>query len=252
MARLTGGVGVLLLGGACAVLVDAVARADHPFALGKPRDRRRRSRRAAAVRGRGRLSASERRLARGKVAGRSLGRPCVRGTGRRAARSRGRRRQVRQLRQRGAVPAGGGTFDGSNVHADARRAVPLNRWSHLALTYDGATLRLYVNGSQTSSRATTGTPKRTTDPLWIGGNQPYGEYFQGLIDQVRVYDRALSPREVRAVMTTPIGSALPSQAAGLVGAYALDRGSGRGSRHLGQGQRRRDHRSDMGIRGSVR
>ena len=39
------------------------------------------------------------------------------------------------------LPAGG-AFDGSTVHADARRAVPVNRWSHLALTYDGATLRL--------------------------------------------------------------------------------------------------------------
>ena len=91
------------------------------------------------------------------------------------------------------LPAGGGAFDGSTVHADARRAVPVNRWSHLALTYDGATLRLYVNGSQVSSRATTGTIRRTTDPLWIGGNRPYGEYFQGLIDEVRVFDRVLSP-----------------------------------------------------------
>ena len=107
------------------------------------------------------------------------------------------------------LPAGGGVFDGSTVHADARRAVPVNRWSHLALTYDGATLRLYVNGSQVSSRATTGTIKRTTDPLWIGGNHPYGEYFQGLIDQVRVYDRVLSPADVRAEMSTPSGSAPP-------------------------------------------
>jgi hypothetical protein len=125
------------------------------------------------------------------------------------------------------LPAGGGTFNGSTVSADARRAIPVNRWSHLALTYDGATLRLYVNGSLASSRATTGTIKRTTDPLWIGGNHPYGEYFQGLIGQVRVYDRVLSPPEVRAEMSTLIGSAAPpARAAGLVAAYALDRGSG--------------------------
>jgi Concanavalin A-like lectin/glucanases superfamily len=124
------------------------------------------------------------------------------------------------------LPAGGGTFDGSTVRADARRTVPVNRWSHLALTYDGATLRLYVNGSQASSRTTTGTIKRTTDPLWIGGNHPYGEYFQGLIGQVRVYDRVLSPPEVRAEMSTPIESAPPARAAGLVAAYALHRGWG--------------------------
>ena len=126
------------------------------------------------------------------------------------------------------LPAGGGTFNGDTVHADARLAVPMNRWSHLALTYDGATLRLYVNGIQVSSRATTGMIKGTTDPLWIGGNQPYGEYFHGLIDQVRVYDRALRAPEVRAEMSTPIGSAraVLSRSAELVGAYAFDTGSG--------------------------
>ena len=77
-----------------------------------------------------------------------------------------------------------------------------------------------------SSRATTGTILRTTDPLWIGGNRPYGEYFQGLIDEVRVYDRALSAAEVRAEMSRPIRSARATSAPGLVAAYAFDRGSG--------------------------
>ena len=93
------------------------------------------------------------------------------------------------------------------------------------MTYDGEMLRLYVNGSQASSRATTGIIKKTTAPLWIGGNQPYGEYFEGLIDQVRIYNRRLSPSEVRSEMSTPIGGR-DSQAAGLVAAYALDKGSG--------------------------
>jgi hypothetical protein len=125
------------------------------------------------------------------------------------------------------LPAGGGTFNGGRPeHADGRRGDPVNRWSHLAVTYDGTTLRLYVNGTQVSSRAVTGTILTTTDPLWIGGNHPYGEYFQGLIDEVRVYDRALTPSEVRAEMSTPIVSSRTSVAAGLVGAYALDRGSG--------------------------
>ncbi|MGZ5312109.1 MAG: LamG-like jellyroll fold domain-containing protein, partial [Solirubrobacterales bacterium] len=46
---------------------------------------------------------------------------------------------------------------------------------------------------------------QTTDnPLWIGGNSPYGEYFQGLIDEVRVYDRALSQADIQADMNAPI------------------------------------------------
>jgi hypothetical protein len=125
------------------------------------------------------------------------------------------------------LPAGGGTFDGGTPeHTDGRQADPVKHWSHLAVSYDGTTLRLYVNGAQVSSRATSGTILQTTDPLWIGGNQPYGEYFHGLIDEVRVYDRALGPAEVRAEMSAPIARVATSPAAGLVGAYALDRGSG--------------------------
>ena len=58
-------------------------------------------------------------------------------------------------------------------------ASPVNAWTHVALTYDGTTLRLYVNGVQVATKAATGAIQTTTNPLWIGGNSPYGEYFQG-------------------------------------------------------------------------
>ena len=77
-----------------------------------------------------------------------------------------------------------------------------------------------------SSRATAGAIRRTSDPLWIGGNRPYGEYFHGVIDEVRVYNRALTGSEVRAEMSTPVASGRNAPAAGLVGAYAFDTGSG--------------------------
>lgn len=131
------------------------------------------------------------------------------------------------IRDEPLLPAGGGTFGGAApVHADGPRADPVNRWSHLAVTFDGRRLWLYVNGTHVSSRAVTGSILRTNDPLWIGGNHPYGEYFQGLIDEVRVYDRVLTPSEVRAEMSTPVASAETSRGAGLVGAYAFDKGSG--------------------------
>ena len=62
----------------------------------------------------------------------------------------------------------------------------------MALTYDGASLRLYVNGTQVATRAAAGAIQASANPLWIGGNQPYGEYFRGLIDEARVYNRALT------------------------------------------------------------
>jgi hypothetical protein len=124
------------------------------------------------------------------------------------------------------LAAGGGTFDGTTGHADARDGEPVRRWSHLAVTYDGAAVSLFVDGDEVSRRPTTGPILGTPSPLWIGGNQPYGEYFQGLIDEVRIYDRPLSGEEVRAEMATPIGDATGPTARGLVGAWSFDRGSG--------------------------
>ena len=78
---------------------------------------------------------------------------------------------------------------------------PWTTWTrqHLAATYDGTEQRLYVNGAQVATRAQTGTIVNTGNPLRIGGNGIWGEYFQGLIDEVRVYRRALSPAREKRV-----------------------------------------------------
>ena len=92
--------------------------------------------------------------------------------------------------------------------ADTRgtAALPTSTWSHLTATYDGATLRLYVNGTQVSSRALPGTITISTGALRIGGNTIWGEYFSGLIDEVRIYNRALTPAEIQTDMNAPVGT----------------------------------------------
>jgi hypothetical protein len=82
--------------------------------------------------------------------------------------------------------------------------LPLNAWSHIAMTYDGANMRLYLNGVQAGVRAQTGSTAVTTGMLRIGGNAVWGEYFAGLIDEVRVYNRALTAAEVQSDMGTPV------------------------------------------------
>lgn len=83
-------------------------------------------------------------------------------------------------------------------------ALTINTWTHLAGTYDGVTLRLYVNGVQVSSRAQTGPIAVSTNPLQIGGDTFYGQYFQGKIDEVRIYNRALSGPQIQSDMNSPI------------------------------------------------
>jgi fibronectin type 3 domain-containing protein len=85
-------------------------------------------------------------------------------------------------------------------------AVPGGAWSHLATSYDGATLRLYLNGTQVAGRAVTGALTISSGALRIGGNAVWGEYFSGLIDEVRIYNRALTAAEVQGDMNAPVVS----------------------------------------------
>ncbi|HLC42884.1 MAG TPA: LamG-like jellyroll fold domain-containing protein [Methylomirabilota bacterium] len=96
-----------------------------------------------------------------------------------------------------------------NVDARGSAQLPLNSWSHLAATYNGSTLSLYINGSLVSSKAVSGAIAGSALPLRIGGNSVWGEYFQGLIDEVRVYNRALSQAEIQSDMNTPATPPVP-------------------------------------------
>jgi hypothetical protein len=77
------------------------------------------------------------------------------------------------------------------------------------MTYDGAALRLYLNGVQISSLARTGNIVTSTNPLQIGGDSIYGQYFAGMIDEVRIYNVALTQAQIQADMDTPIGNPPP-------------------------------------------
>src|SRR6266853_1651574 len=88
-------------------------------------------------------------------------------------------------------------------------ALAANAWTHLATTFDGAALRLYVNAVQVSSLAATGALPTSTNPLQIGGDSIYGQFFQGMIDEVRIYNRALTQAEIQTDMTTPVGGTPP-------------------------------------------
>lgn len=92
----------------------------------------------------------------------------------------------------------------SDIAANGTAALPINTWSHLALTFDGAAVRLYVNGTLSSTATVAGTIESSALPLRVGGNSVWGEFFGGRIDDVRIYNRALGAAEVLADMATPV------------------------------------------------
>jgi beta-lactam-binding protein with PASTA domain len=83
--------------------------------------------------------------------------------------------------------------------------IPLNTWTHLATTYDGTNQRFYVNGVLVKTVANPGAITQSNGALRIGGNNSsFYEFFTGLIDEVRVYNRALSASEITTDMSTAI------------------------------------------------
>lgn len=107
----------------------------------------------------------------------------------------------------GRPAAGAKNASGTWTNAYAPSALPVNTWTHLAATYDGSFIRLFVNGIQVAATARTGNLLTSTQPLFIGGNTIYGYHFAGLIDEVRVYNRALTQAEIQNDMNRPVGGA---------------------------------------------
>ena len=92
----------------------------------------------------------------------------------------------------------------SSEHTALGDELPPGVWSHLATTYDGTTLRLYLNGALSGSTSVSGSIRTSSGQLRIGGNSRGGRWFAGQIDEVRVYDRALSSAELQADAATPV------------------------------------------------
>ena len=74
-----------------------------------------------------------------------------------------------------------------------------------------------MNGTQVATLAATGAIATSTNPLSIGSDSLYGQYFQGLIDEVRVYNTALTAAQIQTDMNTPIGAPDDAAADGSVG-----------------------------------
>lgn len=80
--------------------------------------------------------------------------------------------------------------------------VPPMTWTHLAVTYDGANARLYVDGTEVDVVPITGSFGPDTTPLILGGNQNeavVSERFPGRLDEIVLYNRALTAAEIGAL-----------------------------------------------------
>jgi hypothetical protein len=84
-------------------------------------------------------------------------------------------------------------------HLKAATPLPVGRWVHLAGTFDGTTMRIYVDGEERGTMERRGPIKPNDFRVCLGSYEPgHRAHFTGLLDEVKIYRRALNPSEVRA------------------------------------------------------
>ncbi|UOQ71496.1 endo-beta-N-acetylglucosaminidase [Hymenobacter cellulosilyticus] len=93
-------------------------------------------------------------------------------------------------------------------------------WYHVAATFDGSVMRLYLNGQLNASLNATGSFVANSN-FFMGRNFDNSRVLNGALDEVRVWTRALTPAEILAGRC-----AVPSTAAGLEGYWTFNEGSG--------------------------
>ena len=91
-------------------------------------------------------------------------------------------------------------------------AANVGSWHHVAASYDGTTVRMYIDGvlvpSVATGTVTTGPVATNTNPLTLGNQPGFGEYYKGVLDETRVYNAVLTPAQIQADMFST-ASALP-------------------------------------------
>jgi hypothetical protein len=96
--------------------------------------------------------------------------------------------------------------------------IPRGIWTHVAVTFDGATRRHYINGELAASFPETGPLTTSTNPMRIGSDVSWVHTPAGSIDEVRLWNVARSTAQIRATINVPITTPQP----GLVALWALN------------------------------
>ena len=101
-------------------------------------------------------------------------------------------------------------------------SVPLNTWTHVAATYDGTSIKIYINGVLDGTVPITGVMTDTTFDLFIGSDNTNTYTAFGDIDMVRIWSTARTQAEI----TSNITNCIPLGTAGLIAQYDFEEQAG--------------------------
>lgn len=101
---------------------------------------------------------------------------------------------------------------------------PNNVWTHIAATFDGNTVKFYMNGLLADTKIQNSKPNPGSNSIYIGGNS-LGTYLSGGLDEIKIFNRTLKAEEINADYLNSAKPA-PGQPSDPVSYWSFNEGAG--------------------------
>lgn len=88
-------------------------------------------------------------------------------------------------------------IDGVVYNLTTEKTIPVDSWVQIAATYDGASMKIYIDGALNATYNIAGNLDPAVNVTWAGSYYNYS-YFNGIMDDLKIYDRALTDEEILA------------------------------------------------------
>jgi len=105
-------------------------------------------------------------------------------------------------------------LDNDRKRIPSNADVPLEQWTHVAATYDGANAVLYINGESDKEEPQTGALLTTDNPVYMGGSQFWvPRFFDGLMDEGALFNVALTQDDIKSLMENGLAAEIGAPSA---------------------------------------
>jgi len=106
------------------------------------------------------------------------------------------------------------SLDNSRKRIASNAEIPLNQWTHVAATYDGANAVIYINGEIDKTEPQSGVLLNNDNPVYIGGSQFWvPRFIDGLMDDAALFNVALTQDDVRSLMNNGLADEIAGPSA---------------------------------------
>jgi hypothetical protein len=108
-------------------------------------------------------------------------------------------------------------LDNQRKRIPSNADIPLNQWIHVAATFDGRQVVLYINGDIDKTEQHAGMMLENDEPVYLGASQFWDpRFFDGLMDEAALFNAALSEDDIKSLMAEGLAKKLPVSSQGRI------------------------------------